>query len=124
MALQLPICTGLAQVMKYESDGCVVQAHVLRSQLSAEESQTAAIAFGPDGSNQVVYSSPMLQEKLLVYDYQQGVAVSYIGMQHHMSALCGPLPDGNMAFADADGTLGLLDLATGSSTLFKGNAHV
>ena len=101
-----------------------MQAHVLSSQLSPEESQTAAIAFGPDGSNQVVFSSPMLQEKLLVYDYQQGVAVSYIAMQHHMNALCAPLPGGSLAFADADGSLGLLDLATGSSTLLRGNARV
>lgn len=110
--------------MKYTSNGSVMQAYVLSSQLSSEESQTAAIAFGPDGSNQVVYSSPMLQEKLLVYDYQQRVAVSYIAMQHHMSALCGPLPGGSLAFADAIGALGLLDLATGGIILLQGDAHV
>ena len=101
----------------------VVQAHVLSSQLSAKESQTAAIAFGPDQSNVVVYSSPMLQHQLLVYDYQQGAAVRLISMQQPLSVLCGPLADGSTVFADVSGTVGILDLASGSTSL-QGTALV
>lgn len=97
-----------------------MQGPVLASQLSPEQSQTAAISFGPDGSN-VVYSSPMLQDKLLVYDYQRGMAVRYISMQQPMSVLCGPLSDDSIAFADASGTVGTLDIKTNRSSLVQGS---
>lgn len=103
--------------------GCIMQAHVLASQLSAEESQSAAIAFGPHKSNVVVYSSPMLQQQLLVYDYQQGAALQFVNLQQHLNVLCGPLPDGSIVFADANGSIGILDLANGSSTFLPGTSY-
>ena len=98
-----------------------VQGPVLVSQLTAQESQTAAVAFGVDAGT-LVYSSPMLQNKLLLYDFVQGAAMQYISMQHHMRVLTGPLQGGAVAFADAGGSVGLVNLRSGSITVLEGTS--
>lgn len=99
--------------------GAGLQGPFLGSQLTAEESQTAAVAFGANSST-LVYSSPMLQNKLLLFDFVQGTALQYISMQHHVRVLTGPLQGSSAAFADAEGLIGLVNLYSGSIIELEG----
>lgn len=72
--------------------------------MESADSVPASVAFGPQGT--VLYSSPLLQT-MVEYDYEQGGVLRNIGMQCCATVLdlsfCGTM----VAFADANGSVGL-----------------
>lgn len=75
------------------------------------------MAFGPTGT--VLYSSPMLQE-LIEFDYEQDRVLRNINIQCHATTLDVSLCGSVVAFADANGSIGLFSYQEGDVTLLQG----
>lgn len=85
--------------------------------LESAESRTASVAFGPKGT--VLYSSHLLQ-KLIEYDHEQDRVLRNISMQCCATALDVSLCGSVVAFADANGSVGLLQYQEGNVILEQG----
>ena len=85
--------------------------------LEAAESGFASVAFGPEGT--VLYSSPLLQ-KLIEFDHEQDRVLHTKSMQIHALSvsMCGRV----VAFADANGSIGLLRFQEGDLILLQGTS--
>lgn len=85
--------------------------------LEPAASEVASVAFGPTGT--VLYSSPMLQE-LIEFDHEHNRVLRNINMQCHATALDVSLCGSVVAFADANGSIGLFTYQEGNVTLLQG----
>lgn len=105
------VCFVLGTVLK---NLCVFGMQTMRD-LEAAESGFASVAFGPEGT--VLYSSPLLQ-KLIEFDHEQDRVLHTKSMQIHALSvsMCGRV----VAFADANGSIGLLRFQEGDLILLQG----
>lgn len=86
--------------------------------LESAESAAASVAFGPQGT--VLYSSPLLQQ-LIEYDHEQDRVLRNISMECCATALDVSLCGTMVAFADVNGSVGLLKYHEGDVVLQQGN---
>ena len=86
--------------------------------LVSAQSAAAAVVFGPD--NSVLYSSPLLQHELIEFDDENGKILRTFSLQCQPKAMhassCGTL----LAYADANGSVGLLKCQEGTIKLLQG----
>lgn len=66
----------------------------------------------------------MLQNQVLVYDYQRCTAVRHISLQHPISVLCVLPSKGSIAFADMSGRVGILNVCSSRVTLLPGKPQL
>ncbi len=76
--------------------------------------------FGPEGTDCLLYSSPLLVGKLVEYDYQLSTTKRVLSMQHQPTALSISSGGIMVAFADAAGSVVLMDYKTGQAVMLKG----
>ena len=88
------------------------------------QSTSAAAVFGPEGSDSVLYSSPLMQDKLIEYNHKQSNVLRCFGMQHHVTALSIAVDGSLVAYADANGTVGYMQYKSGSHTILAGKVAI
>ncbi len=95
------------QVLDWEQTGC-----------------NATAVFGPEGTDCLLYSSPLLVGKLVEYDYQLSTAKRVLSMQHQPTALSISSGRIMVAFADAAGSVVLMHYKTGQAVMLKGRITI
>lgn len=80
----------------------------------------ATAVFGPEGTDCLLYSSPLLIGKLVEYDYQLGTTRRVLSMQHQPTALRISSGGIMVAFADAAGSVVLKHYKTGQTVMLQG----
>ena len=115
---RLGLCTNLA--IHFVTSHAAMQTKLLDS----KQSISAAAVFGPEGSDSVLYSSPLMQDKLIEYNYKQSNVLRGFGMQHHVTALSIAADGSLVAYAQANGTVGYMQYKTGSHTILAGKVAV
>ncbi|DBA73164.1 TPA: hypothetical protein ACH3X2_010098 [Trebouxia sp. C0005] len=84
----------------------------------------ATAVFGPEGTDCLLYSSPLLVGKLVEYNYQCSTTTRVLSMQHQPTALSISSGRTMVAFADAAGSVGLMHYKTGQAVMLKGRIMV
>lgn len=86
--------------------------------LETQQSAAAAVGFGHQDS--ILYSSPLLQTKLIEFDFEHDKVLRNFGLPSHATALtvsaCGTL----VAFAAGNGSVGLLRYQAGNTVMLPG----
>ena len=82
----------------------------------------AAAVFGPQGSQSILYTSPLQLGKLTEYSHQQSKTLRVFNMQHHPIALSISTSGEVVAFADASGAVALMQRTTGELVVLEGDA--
>lgn len=95
------------QVLDWEQTGC-----------------NATAVFGPEGTDCLLYSSPLLVGKLVEYNYQRSSTTRVLSMQHQPTALSISSGGILVAFADAAGSIGLMQYKTGQTVTLKGRITI
>ena len=107
------VCPFLETVLKML---CVCDMQTLHA-LESTGTGVASVAFGPEGT--VLYSSPLLQ-KLIEFDHEQDRVLRNINMHCNATALNVSLCGSAVAFADANGAVGLFRYQGGELFLLQG----
>ncbi len=94
-----------------------VQEHVLEWE---QTGCNATAVFGPEGTDCLLYSSPLLVGKLVEYNYQHSTTTRVLSMQHQPTALSISSGGIMVAFADAAGSVGLMHYKNGQAVMLKG----
>ena len=80
----------------------------------------ATVVFGPEGTDCLLFSSPFLAGKLVEYNYRCSTTTRVLSMQHQPTALSISSGGIMVAFADAAGSVGLMQYKTGQAVMLKG----
>ena len=80
----------------------------------------ATVVFGPEGTDCLLFSSPLIAGKLVEYNYRCSTTTRVLSMQHQPTALSISSGGIMVAFADAAGSVGLMQYKTGQAVMLKG----
>ena len=90
--------------------------------LAAESEQlsTTAVAFVAGQVDSIIYSSPLMHSPAVEYDHKQGRLVRVFSMRCHPSVMRASSGSDSVAFADAQGGIGMVQCKSGKQTVFEG----
>ena len=98
-----------------------LHSHVMQDkEVESGQSIVAAAAVAPGSTSSILYSSPLLQNTLVEYSCEQDRIARIFSLQSHPVTLTVSAKTHSVAFADAQGGLGLLDYKNGMQTKIKG----